>query len=256
MGLSAWPLSRYRRCRPASRTSTAPTSRSTRRCFDTCGWPSPSARTRSLTGRSPSTSASRIWRRLGSATALNASVVVAARATTKIIYRYGYISSRWLPTAQIALEPDRRRERQLFAPRRRHELDPGRQALRRAAAADRRGRPAGEAVGRGKARRVDLAGLVHRAVRQRRAREDGAQDEVVGRGEREHLRAVGVPTAEQGVELAGRSCRRRRSARRRSSARARRRGARPPRRRLPPRAAPPRRSPPRRSWPASASSSE
>src|SRR5665809_120016 len=53
-GLSAWPLSRYRRCRPSSRTSTAPTSRSTRRCLDTCGWASPSRGTRSLTGRSPS----------------------------------------------------------------------------------------------------------------------------------------------------------------------------------------------------------
>src|SRR5881275_2392837 len=40
----------------------------------------PSTRTRSLTGRSPAASTSRIWRRRGSATALNASVVVATRA--------------------------------------------------------------------------------------------------------------------------------------------------------------------------------
>src|SRR5215218_7525747 len=81
MGLSARPLSRYSRCRPSSRTSTAPTARSTRRCLDTCGWASPSTRTRSFTGRSPPARTSRISRRRGSATALNASVVVAARAT-------------------------------------------------------------------------------------------------------------------------------------------------------------------------------
>src|SRR5688572_14473659 len=80
MGLSAWPLSRYSRCRPSSRTSTAPTSRSTRRCLDTCGWARPSSRTRSFTGRSPPVRRSRICRRRGSATALNASAVVAALA--------------------------------------------------------------------------------------------------------------------------------------------------------------------------------
>jgi hypothetical protein len=47
----------------------------------TCGWASPSARTSSFTGRSPPARASRICRRRGSATALNASAVVAARAT-------------------------------------------------------------------------------------------------------------------------------------------------------------------------------
>src|SRR5229473_2765188 len=83
MGLSAWPFSRYSRCRPSSRTSTAPTSRRTRRCLDTCGWASPSTRTMSFTGRSPPARTSRICRRRGSATALNASAVVAARAMGK-----------------------------------------------------------------------------------------------------------------------------------------------------------------------------
>src|SRR5918995_6604772 len=80
MGLSAWPFSLYRRCRPCSRTSTAPTARSTRRCLDTWGWASPSRRTRSFTGRSPPARTSRICRRRGSAPALKASAVVAARA--------------------------------------------------------------------------------------------------------------------------------------------------------------------------------
>src|SRR5712691_4108341 len=93
MGLSAWPFSRYSRCRPSSRTSTAPTSRRTRRCLDTCGWASPSRRTRSFTGRSPPARASRICRRRGSATALNASAVVAARAMGPTIYLYGNMSS-------------------------------------------------------------------------------------------------------------------------------------------------------------------
>src|SRR3954471_11416798 len=94
MGLSAGPLSRWTRCRPASRTSTAPTSRSTRRCLETWGWASPSAPTSSLTGRSPPARTSRISRRRGSATAVNASAVVAARAMHSIIYRYGNASSR------------------------------------------------------------------------------------------------------------------------------------------------------------------
>src|SRR5829696_10296873 len=107
MGLSAWPLSRYSRCRPSSRTSTAPTSRSTRRCLDTCGWARPRSETRSFTGRSPPARTSRICRRRGSATALNASVVVAARATAQratrsegfpdgtpaIIFLYGNVST-------------------------------------------------------------------------------------------------------------------------------------------------------------------
>src|SRR5688572_27385454 len=84
MGLSALPLSRYNRCRPASRTSTAPTCRSTRRCFETCGWASPSCATSSFTGRSPPARTSRICRRRGSATALNASAVVATRAMDEL----------------------------------------------------------------------------------------------------------------------------------------------------------------------------
>src|SRR5215217_901168 len=80
MGLSARAFSRYIRRRPSSRASTAPTSRSTRRCLDTSGWDIPNLRTRSPTGRSPEARRSRICRRRGSATALNASVVVAARA--------------------------------------------------------------------------------------------------------------------------------------------------------------------------------
>src|SRR5919199_2785718 len=93
MGFSAWPLSRYSRRRPSSRTSTAPTSRSTRRCLETCGCASPSSRTRSFTGRSRSAMRSRICRRRGSATALNASAVVAARATTAL---YTYMGIRCL----------------------------------------------------------------------------------------------------------------------------------------------------------------
>src|SRR3954470_17063849 len=88
MGLRDAPFKRYLRCRPSSRTSTRPTSRSTRKCLETCGWASPSRTTRSLTGRSPPARTSRISRRRGSATALNASAVVAARAKSEIIYRY------------------------------------------------------------------------------------------------------------------------------------------------------------------------
>src|SRR5215203_5697163 len=94
MGLSAWPLSRYSRCRPSSRTSTTPTSRSTRRCLDTCGCARPRRRTRSLTGRSPEARASRISRRRGSATALNASAVVAARATPTSYTHIGISATR------------------------------------------------------------------------------------------------------------------------------------------------------------------
>src|SRR3954451_21263342 len=92
MGRNAAPLSRYRRNRPSSRASTRPTSRSTFRCLDTCGWPTPSDATRSFTGRSPPIRTSRISRRRGSATALNTSAVVAARATAVIIFPYGNMS--------------------------------------------------------------------------------------------------------------------------------------------------------------------
>src|SRR4051794_9608172 len=94
MGFNAWPLSRYRRNRPSSRTSTRPTSRRTLRCLETCGWPSRSCPTRSPTGRSPARSTSKISRRRGSATALNTSAVVAALATTAIIFLYGNVSRR------------------------------------------------------------------------------------------------------------------------------------------------------------------
>ena len=47
MGLSALPLSRYSRRRPASRTDCSDLP-STRRCFETCGWASPSCATRSF----------------------------------------------------------------------------------------------------------------------------------------------------------------------------------------------------------------
>src|SRR4026208_349005 len=80
MGWRARPFSRYSRWRPRPRTSTAPTSRSTRRCFDTWGCASPSSRTRAVAGRPPPARTSRICRRRGSATALNASAVVADRA--------------------------------------------------------------------------------------------------------------------------------------------------------------------------------
>src|SRR3954447_19562386 len=53
---------------------------------------SPSTPTSSLTGRSPPARTSRISRRRGSATALNASAVVAARAMRSIIYRYRNMS--------------------------------------------------------------------------------------------------------------------------------------------------------------------
>src|SRR5580692_8490365 len=95
MGLSAGPLIRYSRCRPSSRTATTSTSLSTRRCFDTCGCASPSNRTKSLTGSSPSARASRICRRRGSATALKASAVVAARATKQSYSDMGIRQALW-----------------------------------------------------------------------------------------------------------------------------------------------------------------
>src|SRR2546422_3939458 len=93
MGLSDWPLTEYIRCRPSLRTPTSPTSLSTRRCLETNGCARPISLTRSFTGRSPPERTSRICRRRGSATALNASAVVAARAKDDIIYRYGNMSS-------------------------------------------------------------------------------------------------------------------------------------------------------------------
>ena len=80
IGCSAGPLTRYQRWRPSARTSTRPTARSTPRCLDTCGWVRPSRSTSSPTVTSPVPMASRRSRRLASATALNASAVVAVRA--------------------------------------------------------------------------------------------------------------------------------------------------------------------------------
>src|SRR5205823_79474 len=87
MGLRDWPLTEYIRCRPSSRTPTSPTSLSTRRCLETNGCARPISLTRSFTGRSPPERTSRICRRRGSATALNASAVVAARAMIEL-YAY------------------------------------------------------------------------------------------------------------------------------------------------------------------------
>ena len=86
IGLSDRPFSRYIRCRPSSRTCTSPTSRSTRRCLDTCGCARPSRRRGRSPAARPSASRSRICRRRGSATALNASAVVAARAMGATLY--------------------------------------------------------------------------------------------------------------------------------------------------------------------------
>src|SRR5438270_9380370 len=75
-------------CRPFRRTRTSPTSRNTRRCFETEGCSSRSATTICPTSRSSFARYLRISRRRGSATALNGSEVVAALAMSKI---YSYI---------------------------------------------------------------------------------------------------------------------------------------------------------------------
>ena len=83
----------------------------------------PSSRTRSLTGRSPPARTSRIARRRGSATALNASAVVAARAMLRIICLYRHMSrcTRALPLVRApglraaGADPDRRLRRLLGA---------------------------------------------------------------------------------------------------------------------------------------------
>src|SRR5262245_20626583 len=72
----------YRRCLPALRSRTRPTSRSTLRCLEAPGWVIPSSWASSVTGRSPARSSTRISRRCGSAIALKTSDVVAARAMT------------------------------------------------------------------------------------------------------------------------------------------------------------------------------
>ena len=84
----------YRRCLPALRSRTSPTSRSTRRCLDAPGWVIPSSWANSVTGRSPARSRTRMSRRCGSAIALKTSDVVAARAMGAIICRYRHASSQ------------------------------------------------------------------------------------------------------------------------------------------------------------------
>src|SRR5829696_8641787 len=84
--------------RPWSRTWTAPTSRSTRRCLDTWGWARPSSPTRSLTAFSPPARASRSSRRRGSATALKASAVV---ATLAMRASYSYMGMYQPPTGAM-----------------------------------------------------------------------------------------------------------------------------------------------------------
>ena len=80
---------------------------------------------------------------------------------------------------ELALQVQRRGERDVVAPRPRDELHADRQPLGRRAAAHGRRRPARQ-VRRGRvARRLDLAGHVHGPVPARRAREDRAEDEVV-----------------------------------------------------------------------------
>src|ERR687895_2233487 len=125
MGLSASPLSRYSRWRPWSRTSTAPTSRSTRRCLDTCGCAIRSTRTRSFTGRSPPASTSRICRRRGSATALNASSVVAARAMAESYTHIGICQAKLNTFHQREL-----RTGHLLAPGQAKQASPARQAAK------------------------------------------------------------------------------------------------------------------------------
>ena len=80
-GFRAAGLTRYRRCRPSFRQRTRSTVRSTPRCLDTWGWGSFSRSTISPTAASPLERDRRMSRRLASAMALKASVVVAALAT-------------------------------------------------------------------------------------------------------------------------------------------------------------------------------
>ena len=83
-------------CLPLRLTLTSPTSRNTRRCFETEGCSKPSLLTMSPTGRSPSARNSRISRRRGSATALNPSEVVDARAMHEIIYSDIGMCQTWI----------------------------------------------------------------------------------------------------------------------------------------------------------------
>ncbi len=77
------------------------------------------------------------------------------------------------------------------------------EAPRATARSDRRRRPPGEPVRCREAGRVDLSRDVHRAVRASRAREHGAEDDVVAIREREHLATERVPAPQQPPELVG-----------------------------------------------------
>ena len=111
IGCSTGPLTRYQRCRPSLRTSTTPTCRSTARCLDTCGWLRPSRSTSSFTVTSPVPMASRRSRRLASATALNASVVVGVRAMSPLYSDMGICQARcsrprWMNAERVGCVAD------------------------------------------------------------------------------------------------------------------------------------------------------
>src|SRR3954447_12830150 len=93
------------------------------------------------------------------------------------------------PPAAGALELLRRAKNEVVAPRPRDELDADREALRRGATAHRGRGPAGEAVRRGVARGVGLAGAVHVPVDAGGAWEDRAEDQVVACEPGQHLAA-------------------------------------------------------------------
>jgi hypothetical protein len=108
MGCNTGPFTRYQRRRPSVRTDTNPTVRSTARCFDTWGWLSPSRSTRSPTVASFVPRASSSARRLPSATALNASVVVGRRATTTSYSHMSMCQPSWPANAgaAVGLDPE------------------------------------------------------------------------------------------------------------------------------------------------------
>src|SRR5215471_9093750 len=82
--------------RPSLRTSTRPTSSSTRRCLETEGWGRPRPSTISPTARSCATRKLRMSRRRGSATALKPSEVVAARDMGSLYSHIGICQALFL----------------------------------------------------------------------------------------------------------------------------------------------------------------
>src|SRR5678816_4782605 len=102
-------------CLPLRLTLTSPTSRNTRRCFETEGCSKPSLLTMSPTGRSPCARNSRISRRRGSATALNPSEVVDARAMHEIIsVSYTHLRAHETPehlVCRLLLEKKKKKKR-------------------------------------------------------------------------------------------------------------------------------------------------